>query len=204
MRMRSQRVRFGPSMPSPFAKRQPSNVKLAGWEAARSSTQDPRHSRDQVRDSRLKVFLACCAMRLGLSETSATFDTTWDHVRNAVVYAVRWGLAHRKTWLSHTMGRGAITSWASRFATRRSLAGDESPGRPPSSCLQHGLSADRYSGVSRAPQPKSFFVSADGRLRPDPQPSGQSLLGELITHGATMLISLTTVRSAFTFKGSRN
>lgn len=41
-------------------------------------------------------FLAGWAKRLSWSETAAAFHTSWDHVRNAVDYAVRWGLAHRE------------------------------------------------------------------------------------------------------------
>ena len=41
-------------------------------------------------------FLAGWAKRLSWSGTAAAFHTTWDHVRNAVDHAVRWGLAHRE------------------------------------------------------------------------------------------------------------
>lgn len=40
-------------------------------------------------------FLAGWAKRLSWSGAAAAFHTTWDHVRNAVDHAVRWGLAHR-------------------------------------------------------------------------------------------------------------
>lgn len=41
-------------------------------------------------------FLAGWAKRLSWSGAAAAFHTTWDHVRNAVNHAVRWGLAHRE------------------------------------------------------------------------------------------------------------
>lgn len=41
-------------------------------------------------------FLAVWAKRLSWSGAAAAFHTTWDHVRNAVDHAVRWGLAHRE------------------------------------------------------------------------------------------------------------
>lgn len=41
-------------------------------------------------------FLAGWAKRLSWSGAAAAFHTTWDHVRNAVDHAVRWGLAHRE------------------------------------------------------------------------------------------------------------
>jgi transposase len=40
-------------------------------------------------------FLAGWAKRLSWSEAAGAFHTTWDHVRNAVDHAVRWGLVHR-------------------------------------------------------------------------------------------------------------
>jgi transposase len=41
-------------------------------------------------------FLAGWAKRLSWSGAAAAFHTTWEHVRNAVDHAVRWGLAHRE------------------------------------------------------------------------------------------------------------
>jgi transposase len=40
-------------------------------------------------------FLAGWAKRLSWQEVAVVFQTTWDHVRNAVQYAVFWGLVHR-------------------------------------------------------------------------------------------------------------
>jgi transposase len=40
-------------------------------------------------------FLAGWAKRLSWSEVAAAFHSNWDHVRNAVDHAVRWGLVHR-------------------------------------------------------------------------------------------------------------
>jgi transposase len=40
-------------------------------------------------------FLAGWAKRLSWSGAADAFHTTWDHVRNAVDHAVRWGLVHR-------------------------------------------------------------------------------------------------------------
>jgi transposase len=40
-------------------------------------------------------FLAGWAKRLSWKEVASAFHTTWDHVRDAVDYAVRWGLVHR-------------------------------------------------------------------------------------------------------------
>lgn len=41
-------------------------------------------------------FLAGWAKRLSWSGVAGAFHTTWDHVKNAVDHAVRWGLAHRE------------------------------------------------------------------------------------------------------------
>ena len=40
-------------------------------------------------------FLAGWARRLSWKEVAGAFHSTWDHVRDAVDYAVRWGLVHR-------------------------------------------------------------------------------------------------------------
>lgn len=40
-------------------------------------------------------FLAGWAKRLAWKEVARIFSTTWEHVRNSVDYAVRWGLVHR-------------------------------------------------------------------------------------------------------------
>ena len=40
-------------------------------------------------------FLADWARRLSWQEVATVFHTTWEHVRDAVRHAVRWGLAHR-------------------------------------------------------------------------------------------------------------
>jgi transposase len=40
-------------------------------------------------------FLAGWARRLSWHETARVFHTTWEHVRNSVRHAVRWGLVHR-------------------------------------------------------------------------------------------------------------
>jgi len=40
-------------------------------------------------------FLAGWARRLSWQETAAVFQTTWEHVRDAVRHAVFWGLVHR-------------------------------------------------------------------------------------------------------------
>jgi transposase len=42
-------------------------------------------------------FLALWAKRLSWQGVAVAFGTTWEHVRNAVQYAVFWGLARRKT-----------------------------------------------------------------------------------------------------------
>ena len=59
-------------------------------------------------------FLAGWAKRLSWSETAAAFHTSWDHVRNAVDHAVRWGLAHRelKGIGGHRRGRGSMEAGA--------------------------------------------------------------------------------------------
>jgi transposase len=41
-------------------------------------------------------FLAGWAKRLSWKETAEAFHTTWEHVREAVRHAVRWGLVHRE------------------------------------------------------------------------------------------------------------
>ncbi len=40
-------------------------------------------------------FLAGWAKRLSWTEVASAFNATWDHVRDAVDYAVRWGMVHR-------------------------------------------------------------------------------------------------------------
>ncbi|MBL9122825.1 MAG: ISL3 family transposase [Planctomycetaceae bacterium] len=40
-------------------------------------------------------FLAGWARRLSWQEVATVFHTTWEHVRDSVRYAVRWGLVHR-------------------------------------------------------------------------------------------------------------
>jgi transposase len=40
-------------------------------------------------------FLAGWARRLSWQEVATVFHTTWEHVRNSVRHAVRWGLVHR-------------------------------------------------------------------------------------------------------------
>jgi transposase len=41
-------------------------------------------------------FLAGWAQRLSWKQVAEAFHSSWDHVREAVDYAVRWGLAHRE------------------------------------------------------------------------------------------------------------
>jgi transposase len=41
-------------------------------------------------------FLAGWAQRLSWKQVAEAFHTTWDHVRDAVDHAVRWGLVHRE------------------------------------------------------------------------------------------------------------
>jgi transposase len=45
---------------------------------------------------RYQWFLAQWARRLSWQEVASVFHTTWEHVRDAVRFAVRWGLVHRE------------------------------------------------------------------------------------------------------------